>query len=91
MPAPPSDRYTHGHSRRVTEYAQAEGWPLLDLFTPLVGRGNSLHRNYEGNEIWPNPEGYGRLTEALCSLVDSLALGSRPAEAVAEREEEEGD
>ncbi len=62
-------------NRGLKELGERMGWPVVDLFAPLVGDHNYLRREFAGSGPWPNQDGYRVLTQTLEAFIDSLSQG----------------
>ncbi len=68
------------YNRGLAQIAASNGWPVLDLFTPLATPEYYLKEENRSDYLWPNLTGYRLLTNQMRAMVDSIA-GSGPYQA----------
>lgn len=61
-------------NRQLHDLCAAKGWICFDMFAVLAGEDHYLRSEYTGEDLWPNAHGYGELTRALETLLDSLRV-----------------
>jgi len=61
-------------NRGLCTLSAAQGWPLIDLHQELVGDDYFLGAQFCAERLWPNAQGYARVTELLNrTLVGAVA------------------